>query len=80
MQVDNRIKRFPNTLSEMMDTITATPRPARNDGIIYKRNIQCELCNGKGKIEEVEYDCDSSTGYNSIPYGTGRFIKCPDCQ
>jgi len=40
----------------------------------------CLLCEGKGIIKEVAYECEDYTGYNSIAYETGNLITCPDCQ
>lgn len=42
--------------------------------------IGCETCQGTGEVEEMEYECNDSTGYNTIAMGTGRMIPCHDCS
>lgn len=40
---------------------------------------QCteDICDGSGEIERVEYECNDSTGYNSVVMGTGEMEPCP---
>lgn len=40
----------------------------------------CSLCDGEGKVERMEYECNDSTGYNTIEHGTGIFDPCPECS
>jgi hypothetical protein len=36
-----------------------------------------DICDGSGKYEEMEYECNDSTGYNTLVSGTGRMLTCP---
>lgn len=40
----------------------------------------CELCEGTGKVEKMSYECNDSTGYNTIVEGTGEYYNCPECN
>lgn len=40
----------------------------------------CDMCKGTGKVERIEYECDESTGYNTIEHPTGKFDPCPECN
>lgn len=42
--------------------------------------IGCETCQGTGEIEEMEYECNDSTGYNTVAMGTGKMLPCFDCS
>lgn len=42
--------------------------------------LRCDICGGVGEYEELEYECNDSTGYNTIIHGTGRFKACPNCN
>lgn len=52
MKLNNKIKPFPTTLSDMLQEIVGVHKPARTDGIIYKRFPQ----NKTGKFTEAEMD------------------------
>lgn len=53
MYINNKIKPFPTTLTDMFKEIIELPKPARNDGIIYKRFPSSRT--GKFTEEEMEY-------------------------
>lgn len=40
---------------------------------------ECDLCGGTGLVEKVEYECNDSTGYNTIAMPTGEMEECPEC-
>lgn len=40
---------------------------------------ECDLCGGTGLVEKVEYECNDSTGYNTIAMPTGEMENCPEC-
>lgn len=61
MKLNNKIKPFPTTLTDMFKEIIDLPKPARNDGIIYKRFPSSRT--GKFTDEEMKY-----LTTNSIPY------------
>lgn len=34
------------------------------------------ICDGSGYMPELEYECNDSTGYNTVVMETGRMIRC----
>lgn len=41
---------------------------------------ECDLCQGTGEVEILEYDSGDHTGHNTIVTGTDRYVACPECQ
>jgi Zn finger protein HypA/HybF involved in hydrogenase expression len=39
----------------------------------------CMLCNGKRTVPRIEFECNASTGYQSMEHPTGEFDSCPNC-
>lgn len=35
------------------------------------------ICDGSGEVEKMEYECNDSTGYNTIAMPTGEMEPCP---
>jgi len=57
----------------------------RDRGICYDchehcEEVFCEMCEGVGEVEDQEYECNDSTGYNTVVMGTGKMIPCPECK
>lgn len=34
------------------------------------------ICDGSGYVEKMEYECNDSTGYNTVVSGTGKMERC----
>lgn len=41
--------------------------------------VKCDTCKDTGEVEKLEYECNDSTGYNTVVMGTGQYEACPDC-
>lgn len=61
LEIDNAIKPFPTTLSDMLKEAVGIHKSVRSDGIIYKRFPQNKT--GKFTDDEMDYLVE-----NSIPY------------
>lgn len=35
------------------------------------------ICDGSGEVERMEYECNDSTGYNTIAMPSGVMEPCP---
>ncbi len=45
-----------------------------------EERVECEFCNGEGRIENYTTTKDESTGYNEVVEGTGTYRKCFNCN
>ena len=44
------------------------------------KRIECDVCQGEGRIENYTTTKDESTGYNEVVEGTGTYKPCWNCN
>lgn len=52
----------------------AVPRETEED--VLRETCPEGICDGSGYVEKLDYECNDSTGYNTIVSGTGIMERC----